>query len=177
MITAERVVTYIRSLETELGFPLFERKNRGIQLTKKGREVYGYASRTMENMDRLQAYARLDEEEELSIACNPSSWMSARFTEFYQLHKDEKVRFQIMTASTEDVLRRCGSGQSDVGFVHMMEPQMVSFQYKLERNHLNFAELKRLKAMLLFWDAQSHGAKGVRFGIDSHGGDSSGAVL
>lgn len=148
--TQPNVSRVIRSLETELGFPLFERKNRGIQLTKKGREVYGYASRTMENMDRLQAYARLDEEEELSIACNPSSWMSARFTEFYQLHKDEKVRFQIMTASTEDVLRRCGSGQSDVGFVHMMEPQMLSFQYKLKRQHLEFRELKRRRAMLCF---------------------------
>ena len=134
--TQPNVSKIIRSLEAELGFPLFERKNRGIRLTKKGREIYGYASRTLENMNQLQAYARLDEEEELSIACNPSSWISARFTEFYQLHRDEKIRFQIMTASTEDVLRRCGSGQSDVGFVHMMEPQMLSFRYKLERQHL-----------------------------------------
>ena len=148
--TQPNVSKIIRSLEAELGFPLFERKNRGIRLTKKGREIYGYASRTLENMNQLQAYARLDEEEELSIACNPSSWISARFTEFYQLHRDEKIRFQIMTASTEDVLRRCGSGQSDVGFVHMMEPQMLSFRYKLERQHLEFTELKRCRAMLYF---------------------------
>lgn len=148
--TQPNVSKIIRSLEAELGFPLFERKNRGIQLTKKGREIYGYASRTLENMNQLQAYARLDEEEELSIACNPSSWISARFTEFYQLYRDEKIRFQIMTASTEDVLRRCGSGQSDVGFVHMMEPQMLSFRYKLERQHLEFTELKRCRAMLYF---------------------------
>lgn len=148
--TQPNVSKIIRSLEAELGFPLFERKNRGIRLTKKGREIYGYASRTLENMNQLQAYARLDEEEELSIACNPSSWVSARFTEFYQLHRDEKIRFQIMTASTEDVLRRCGSGQSDVGFVHMMEPQMLSFRYKLERQHLEFTELKRCRAMLYF---------------------------
>ena len=148
--TQPNVSKIIRSLEAELGFPLFERKNRGIRLTKKGREIYGYASRTLENMNQLQAYARLDEEEDLSIACNPSSWISARFTEFYQLHRDEKIRFQIMTASTEDVLRRCGSGQSDVGFVHMMEPQMLSFRYKLERQHLEFTELKRCRAMLYF---------------------------
>ncbi len=148
--TQPNVSRVIRSLETELGFPLFERKNRGIRLTKKGKEVYGYASKAMENMDRLAEYARLDEGEELSIACNPSSWMSARFTEFYQMHKDEKIRFQIMTASTEGVLRRCGSGRSDVGFVHMMEPQMLSFRYKLERNHLEFRELARRRAMLYF---------------------------
>lgn len=140
----------IRTLEAELGFPLFERQSRGIRLTKKGKQVYEYACKAMENIDQLAAFASMDEGEELSIACNPSSWMSACFTEFYQLYRKEKVRFQIMTASTEDVLRRLKSGRSDVGFVHMMEPQMQSFQYKLEKNHLEFTELRRLKAMLYF---------------------------
>lgn len=140
----------IRTLEEELGFLLFERRNRGIRLTKKGKQVYEYACRVIENIDQLAAFASMDEGEELSIACNPSSWMSACFTEFYQLYRKEKVRFQIMTASTEDVLRRLQSGRSDVGFVHMMEPQMQSFQYKLEKNHLKFTELRRLKAMLYF---------------------------
>ncbi|MCI8531491.1 MAG: LysR family transcriptional regulator, partial [Lachnospiraceae bacterium] len=126
----------IRTLEEELGFSLFERQSRGIRLTKKGKQAYDYACRAIEQVNQLAAYAGMDEGEELSIACNPSSWMSACFTEFYRSHKDENVLFQIMTASTEDVIRRCGSGLSDVGFVHMMEPQMVSFQYKLERNHL-----------------------------------------
>ena len=140
----------IRTLEEELGFSLFERQNRGIRLTKRGEQVYEYACRALENIDQLAAFASMDEGEELSIACNPSSWMSACFTEFYQIHKDEHVRFQIMTASTEDVIRRCGSGRSDVGFVHMMEPQMLAFQYKLEKNHLKFVELRRLKAMLYY---------------------------
>lgn len=140
----------IRTLEEELGFPLFERQSRGTRLTKKGKQVYDYACRALENVNQLAAFAKMDEGEELSIACNPSSWMSACFTEFYQIHRAENVHFQVMTASTEDVIRRCGSGLSDVGFVHMMEPQMVSFQYKLERNHLDFTELKRVKAMLYF---------------------------
>ena len=148
-----------RTLEEELGFSLFERQSRGIRLTKKGKQAYDYACRAIEQVNQLAAYAGMDEGEELSIACNPSSWMSACFTEFYRSHKDENVLFQIMTASTEDVIRRCGSGLSDVGFVHMMEPQMVSFQYKLERNHLDFAELKRLKAMLYFGTHNPMGQK------------------
>lgn len=149
----------IRTLEEELGFLLFERQNWGIQLTKKGKRVYEYACKAIENIDQLAAFAGMDEGEELCIACNPSSWMSACFTEFYQIHREEKIRFQIMTASTEDVLRRCKSGQSDVGFVYVMEPQMLSFRYKLERNHLQFVELRRLKAMLYFGAHHSMGQK------------------
>lgn len=148
--TQPNVSKIIRSLEAELGFPLFERGSRGIRLTRKGQKVYEYACQAVEQVKRLTAYARMDEGEELSIACNPSSWMSARFTEFYQLHKEQNVHFRIMTASTEDVIRRLGSGLSDVGFVHMMESQMQSFQYKLEKYHLEFTELRRLKAMLYF---------------------------
>lgn len=140
----------IRTLEEELGFSLFKRQNRGIQLTKRGKQVYEYARRAVENVNQLAAFAGMDEGEEFSVACNPSSWMSVCFTEFYQVHKDENVHFRIMTASTEEVIRRCSSGQSDLGFVYMMEPQMLSFQYKLEKNHLEFVELKRLKAILYF---------------------------
>lgn len=138
----------IRTLEEELGFLLFERRNRGIRLTKKGKQVYEYACKVIENINQLAAFAGMDEGDEFAIACNPSSWMSACFTEFYQLHKEEHVRFQIMTGSTEDVIRRLSRGRSDVGFIHMMEPQMLSFQYRLKKNNLKFVELRRLKAML-----------------------------
>lgn len=140
----------IQSLERELGFSLFERKNRGIRLTKRGKHVYEYACRTIENVNQLAAFARTDGKEELLIACNPSSWMAACFTAFYKEHQNRNISYHIMTASTEDVIRRCADGLSDVGFIHLMETQMLSFLYKLERKRLKFMELKRVRAMLYF---------------------------
>lgn len=64
-----------------------------------------------------------------------------------------------MTASTEDVIRRCGRGLADVGFVHTMEQQMLSLHYKLEKNNLEFVELKRIKAMLYFGKQNPMGRK------------------
>lgn len=146
--TQPNVSKIIRSLEEELGFAIFDRQNRGIFLTKRGRRVYEYACKAVENVNQLAAFAKMEEGEELLISCNPSSWMAACFTDFYQKYQDEAICFHIISASTEDVLKRCGNGLDDVGFVHMMEPQMLPFQYKLERNHLEFVELKRRKAML-----------------------------
>ena len=57
----------IKMLEGELGFPLFERQSRGIQLTKKGKRVYDYACGVIEHVNQLAAFARMDEGEELSI--------------------------------------------------------------------------------------------------------------
>lgn len=148
--TQPNVSKIIRSLEEELGFPLFERKNRGIWLTARGRRVYEYACKAIDNVNQLAAFARMDEGEELLISSNPSSWMASCFTEFYNQYQNDNICFHVMTASTEEIVHRCAQGLDDVGFVYMMEPQMLTFQYRLERNHLEFVELKRAKAMLYF---------------------------
>ena len=157
--TQPNVSKIIRSLEEELGFLLFDRQNRGIFLTKKGRKVYEYACKAVENINQLAAFAKMEEGEELLISFNPSSWMAACFTEFYQKYQKEAVSFSLISASTEEVLKRCGSGLDDMGFVHMMEPQMLPFQYKLEKNNLEFIELKRRKAMLYFGHQNPMGQK------------------
>jgi len=146
--TQPNVSKVIRSLEEELGFELFIRQNRGIQLSGRGRHVYDYACKAIDNVQQLADFARMDKGEELLVSCNPSSWMAAGFAEFYNMNKDENVCFHIMTASTEDIIKRCAEGKDDIGFVYIMESQMPSFQYKLERRNLEFQALKRTKAML-----------------------------
>lgn len=148
--TQPNVSKVIKSLEEELGFELFVRQNRGIEMTGRGRHVYDYACKAIDNVQQLSDFARMDRGEELLVSCNPSSWMAAGFAEFYNANKEEDVCFHIMTASTEDIIRRCADGKDDIGFVYMMESQMPSFQYKLERNHLEFLELKRTKVMAFF---------------------------
>ncbi len=148
--TQPNVSKVIKSLEDELGFPLFVRQNRGITLTARGRHIYEYACRALDNVSQLSAYAKMEEGEELLVSCNPSSWMAACFADFYNTVKGESLCCHIMTASTEDILARCAAGRDDLGFVYTMEQQMLPFQYKLERSRLEFVELKRTKAMLYF---------------------------
>lgn len=150
--TQPNVSKVIRALEDELGFELFYRRNRGIELTVRGRHVYAYACKAIDNVKQLSDFARMDRGEELLVSCNPSSWMAASFTEFYNANKTEDVCFHIMTASTEDIISRCADGKDDIGFVYVMESQLASFEYKLERSKLELLILTRTKAMLFFGD-------------------------
>ena len=43
--TQPNVSKVIRSLEEKLGFEVFERDNRGIKLTRRGRQAYEYAGK------------------------------------------------------------------------------------------------------------------------------------
>ena len=44
--TQPNVSKVIRSLEEKLGFEVFERDNRGIKLTRRGRQAYEYRTGT-----------------------------------------------------------------------------------------------------------------------------------
>jgi len=149
----------IKSLEEELGFPLFERNNRGIWLTKRGKQVYDYASKVIENVEQLSLFAGMDQKEEFRLSFNPSSWMSLCFADFYNQYQEESVFFHVMSASVEEIIQRCSSGRDDIGFVFITKKQMLPFQYKLERKNLEFIELKQTKAMLYFGRENPMGQK------------------
>ncbi len=146
--TQPNVSKVIHSLEEELGFELFTRKSRGADMTVKGRRVYDHACKVIDNIHLIHTFARMDKGNELLISTNPSSWMTAAFCEFYNSYKDQDVCFHIMTASTEDIIRRLSDGKDDIGFVYIPEPQMADFLYRLEKNSLEFMFLKKMDPML-----------------------------
>jgi DNA-binding transcriptional LysR family regulator len=47
----------VRALESEIGVTVFERKGRGIKVTRQGRDVVGIARRILSDIDRLAAVA------------------------------------------------------------------------------------------------------------------------
>lgn len=146
--TQPNVSKVIRALEGELGFPLFIRQKKGIQLTAKGRYVYDYASRALANVDQMNSLLKEDTMEELLISSNPSSWMAACFAQFYNLYSDENVRFQLYSASVADIIVRISNYRDEIGFVYVMRSQNTSFQYALEKNQLMFVPLEETHAIL-----------------------------
>ena len=56
--TQPNVSKVIRTLEQELGFSLFIRQSRGIVLTSRGRRVYEYASKAVEQVEQLVSFGK-----------------------------------------------------------------------------------------------------------------------
>ena len=65
--TQPNVSKVIRSLEEKLGFEVFERDNRGIKLTRRGRQAYEYAGKILEQERQLAQIYKIDDREEFSI--------------------------------------------------------------------------------------------------------------
>ncbi|MCC8140149.1 MAG: LysR family transcriptional regulator [Lachnospiraceae bacterium] len=156
----------IKSLEKEMGCVLFVRKNRGVELTERGKQVYRYASCVIDNMQRMTDSFRMRKEEELLLSWNPSSWLAAVFADFYQENEMSNVGVHIMSVSTEEMMGRVASGQDEIGFCYLLEEQLPLFQYRLDRNKLEFLELKRTELVLYFGAGKAAGASDEDFSME-----------
>lgn len=146
--TQSNVSKSIKALEKTLGFALFIRQHRGISLTFRGKYVYKYASKILEEMKALTELSEGDAEEWLHVSFNPSSWFADRFVEFYNLHFQDNFYCQVYEASVKEIMGRVRDCRDDAGFVYVMESQQEAFRYSLSKNHLEFVPLKQVEVML-----------------------------
>lgn len=147
--TQPNVSKVIRSLEEKLGFEVFERDNRGIKLTRRGRQAYEYAGKILEQERQLAQIYKIDDREEFSISSNPSSWVARCFTDYYIKYSDENVRYNIMEGSVNSVIKRVGTGLDELGFIFFMDNQLQQIEYKLKSIIFNLLSLKIMRLIYI----------------------------
>ena len=143
--TQPNVSKVIRSLEEKLGFEVFERDNRGIKLTRRGRQAYEYAGKILEQERQLAQIYKIDDREEFSISSNPSSWVARCFTDYYIKYSDENVRYNIMEGSVNSVIKRVGTGLDELELFSLSKFLKLSkFYFKATNININFHDSKQI---------------------------------
>lgn len=140
----------VRGLENELGYRLFLRTNRGIQLTRKGKTAYESAAKIIREEERLSDSLLSDNREEFCVAFNPSSWFAGMLTDYYVKFRRDAVRYSFLEGSVNDVIELVGSGRADIGFVFYLQKQQSGFTYRMQRQNLFFTELERTTMWLYY---------------------------
>ena len=124
----------IRQLEEELGFPLFERINRTVVLTDKGREVLAYAQQigkmTAELKQNLQTNSTRAVRVRIAIAdslCN--SLLEDNFQDFMQ--KNPGTSLKIVSCGTEEMFRLLDHNEVDA--ILTLESHIYDTEYIIVR--------------------------------------------
>ena len=124
----------IRQLEEELGFPLFERINRTVVLTDKGREVLAYAQQigkmTAELKQNLQTNSTRAVRVRIAIAdslCN--SLLEDNFQDFMQ--KNPGTSMKIVSCGTEEMFRLLDHNEVDA--ILTLESHIYDTEYIIVR--------------------------------------------
>lgn len=146
----------IASLEKELGKKLFERKQYGIVLTEKGKQIYKYALNVMEYSSKIMECADEDSAEELRISFQPSSWFASAFCEYYIQNKGDGKRYQVTGASVDEIIRRISGDLDQMGFAFVENEQLKKLQEVLRTNHIGYYILARTKTVLYYGEAAEY---------------------
>ena len=142
----------IASLEQELGKKLFERKQHGIELTEKGKQIYTYALSMLECSAKIIDCAEEEAEEELRISFQPSSWFAAAFCAYYQKEKEHRIKYRMIAAAVDDILHRISNDIDQIGFAYIEEKKLKKMQEMFRMNHIGYYELARTKTVLYCGD-------------------------
>ena len=96
-VTPAALSYQIKSLEADLGQPVFRRLNRAVELTEAGRSLAPGARDAFATLSSAwQSTKRLNDNGMLTVTAGPaftSKWLAPRMYEFAQTHKEIELRF------------------------------------------------------------------------------------
>lgn len=109
----------IKTLEADLGMPLFERTSRGVRLTREGQAVLAASRPRFEEIETELLAIKGMASRTLTVGVSTyfaARWLSPRLMSFLQDHQDVQLRIQPMVQFSErelrdvDLLIRWGNG-------------------------------------------------------------------
>ena len=119
-ISQPTISTHIRTLEEELGRQLILRTTKSIEVTEKGREVYGYVTNILELRERMVRACAGEARRIIHLGAStiPSAYILPEILpEFGQLHPD--TYFVIHQSDSQGVIDGLADGVFDVGLIGM----------------------------------------------------------
>lgn len=133
----------IRELENEIGITLFNRSNRGIQITVEGREFLGYARQTLEQYRLMEEryINKQDYKKKFHVSTQHYTFAVKAFAEMIKQIGMEEYDFAIYETRTQEIIEDVKNFRSDLGILYLDEFNEKVLRNDFKENNLIFTEL------------------------------------
>ena len=133
----------VHDLEAELGITIFNRTNKGIQLTKQGEEFLGYARQVMEQTRLIEEkYIRkTPEKQHFCVSAQHYSFVVEAFVDLLKQSGGDSYDFRIRETQTYEIIEDVAKLRSEIGVLYLNPFNEVVIRKELTRNELNFTPL------------------------------------
>lgn len=143
----------IRELEEEIGILIFERTNKGINLTEDGRDFVEYAKKAVGQFEVLEErYLSKDSDKEIfSVSTQHYNFAIKAFTAVIEKLQPEKYVFSIHETKTKEVLDDVKNLKSEVGILSFSGSNEKVMRKLLKDFGLEFTPLMRRETYVYVW--------------------------
>ena len=142
----------IRELETEIGFELFVRSNRGILVTPEGEEFLGYARQVTEQFTLLTSrYIDKQVKEKFSVSMQHYTFAVNAFVEMVRQFGMEEYEFAVHETKTYDVIQDVKNFKSEIGILYVNEFNRKVLTKLFHECNLEFHELLKCSIYVYMW--------------------------
>lgn len=142
----------IRELETELGFDIFLRSNRGIVITPEGEEFLGYARQVTEQFGLLKSkYIDKKTKEKFSVSTQHYTFAVQAFVETVKKTGMEQYEFAVHETTTTSVIENVKNFKSEIGVLYQNDFNENVLNKMFRENGLEFVELFQCDTFVYLW--------------------------
>ena len=133
----------IRELETELGFQIFVRNNRGMMLSPDGLEFLSYARSVLNQMDTMQRryFSEREQKASLTISSQHYGFVTDCFLDLVKQLDPDSYNFSVKEEPTAEIISDIKGFRSEIGILYVNSKTEKMMLRYLKENHMEFSAL------------------------------------
>ena len=146
----------IQNLEEEVGYQIFTRSSRGMQLTKAGKAFVDYAPPIVSQFERLtnlkQDIGQL-QSNYFSVAILPYRYLTEAAIQLYNRHLATPIHLSLMDGDRSSIIEMVANNEVELGVLGIFSPFYEEMVRQLEEKELRLVRLDQIKVCALIGKA------------------------
>ena len=146
-IAQPSLTSAIRELENEYGITIFDRSNKGVEITAEGEEFLGYARQILEQSDLIEERytGKTEGKMRFCVSSQHYSFAVEAFVELLKKYGGNKYEFHMRETQTYDIIDDVAKLRSEIGVLYLNAFNETVIMKTLRDNGLVFEPLFRAK--------------------------------
>lgn len=142
-ISQPSLTNAIREIEKEMNINIFNRTNKGVDVSKEGEIFLGYARQVLEQANLLEnAYKNTPvKKQQFCVSTQHYSFAVNAFVDLIKDFGKEKYDFSLRETQTYEIIEDVSKMKSEIGIIYLNSFNQSALQKIIKANDLIFTEL------------------------------------
>lgn len=151
LIAVPNISRSIKELEADLGITIFDRTNKGMELTPDGEEFISYAKGILGQIEQVEKFYKdgSPQKQKFSISVPRACYISEAFTEFSKSLSNDPAEIFYKETNSQRTIHNILNHDYKLGIIRYAENYDNYFKTMLEENGLEFNTVTEFSYLLL----------------------------